>query len=137
MDALKRMLYVSRATMGDPTAVQRIVQVARERNATLRVTGMLIFSGEHFVQCLEGPEEALNALLWSIRADRRHVIQYEWPYADIGERWFPRWSMGYVYDDRIEELLARLDNSFRLPKLDSVLEVFQEIALNKRSVSAG
>lgn len=135
MNLLKRMFYVSRATIHESSDVQRIVQVARERNASLSITGMLIFSGEHFAQCLEGPEEAVETLLRSIRADSRHIVQHEWPLVSVEARWFPLWSMGYVYDDRLEEMLTRLEDDHRLPPLDSVLGIFQDVALNKRSVA--
>jgi hypothetical protein len=107
---LHRLLYLSRAQI-DPCGPEprRILEVATERNAALDVTGVLCFSGDHFAQVLEGPPEAVDELMTSIRADSRHKVLREWPSRHVeGGRWFPGWSMAYAYDERLEATIAAL-----------------------------
>lgn len=107
---LHRLLYISRAHI-DPSGAEprRILDVATERNAELQVTGLLCFSGDHFAQVLEGSAAAVDELMTSIRADGRHKLLREWPARPVDDgRWFPGWSMGYAYDDRLEAVVATL-----------------------------
>ena len=55
------------------TAVGAIVGQARARNAERGITGLLVFDGMRFCQHLEGPRDALRALMESIERDPRHV----------------------------------------------------------------
>lgn len=137
MIRLSRALYLSRATLISPAQIQDIVQVSRERNATVDVTGVLVFSGEHFAQVLEGSAPALGSLMASIRRDPRHVIVHEWPLAPAPERWYAEWSMGYLYNDRLEDLAARLVGEPTPPPLDHLVPtLFLGLDLNKRSVES-
>ena len=105
-----RVLYVSEALV-DPCGdgPRNIIDVSTVRNASLGVTGVLCFSGDHFAQLLEGPPGALDVLMGAIRRDARHRILREWsPETAMEPRWYPGWAMGYVYDERIEALLASL-----------------------------
>lgn len=49
-----------------------LIRKARVRNASLNVTGILLFDGSHFVQLLEGPPQAVEALFDTIQRDPRH-----------------------------------------------------------------
>ena len=72
---LTRLLYLSRRVVspGDEMgAVDQIVEVSAKRNASLRVTGALTYTGLHFAQVLEGPDQSVNELMASIQRDRRH-----------------------------------------------------------------
>ncbi|CAN7330011.1 diguanylate cyclase domain-containing protein [Rhizobacter sp. LjRoot28] len=108
--ALQRLFYVSRSRI-DPQAQeqQRTLELAKQRNAALGVTGVLIFSGDHFAQVLEGSPEAIETLMKSIRADSRHEVLREWPHQPANDhRWFPDWSMAYAYDERLTTMANRL-----------------------------
>lgn len=75
---LSTLIYRSRArTALRPEDLQRLLKSARERNAALQITGILLFDGVHFVQLIEGPEDAVAALFATIQADPRHcnVVQ--------------------------------------------------------------
>lgn len=106
-----RLLYISRAHI-DPCGPEprRILDVSTQRNASMAVTGLPCFSGDHFAQVLEGMRERLELLMVSIRADVRHQVLREWPArsSDGGGRWYPGWSMAYAYDERLEHVAARL-----------------------------
>ena len=74
------MVYESRVrerlTFGQITG---LIMAARQRNAELGVTGLLLFDGEHFVQLLEGPEAAVQSIYRSINRDPRHThISHYW-----------------------------------------------------------
>ena len=63
-----------------PPTVGAIVTQARARNAEQGITGLLVFDGMRFCQHLEGPREAVEALMGRIVRDPRHVdirIAYE------------------------------------------------------------
>lgn len=70
---LSTLIYRSRVR--DPLHADDLgllIQKARARNASLNVTGILLFDGIHFVQLLEGPAQAVQALFDAIRLDPRH-----------------------------------------------------------------
>ncbi|MBJ2158624.1 BLUF domain-containing protein [Variovorax sp. IB41] len=54
-------------------AVGAIVSQARARNAAQGITGLLVFDGLRFCQHLEGPREAVAALMQRIESDPRHI----------------------------------------------------------------
>jgi len=68
-------LYVSISRL-DPEAatedVERIVAVSNIRNRALDVTGALLFTGDRFVQLIEGPSNSITELQRSIFRDARH-----------------------------------------------------------------
>jgi hypothetical protein len=91
------LLYVSKAIPA-PDAddrVQAIVDVSIPRNASLDVTGALVFTGPHFAQVLEGPEEAVEELMVSIRRDARHRDVDVVESVEIPARRFTGWSLAY------------------------------------------
>ncbi|SAI69589.1 signaling protein [Bordetella ansorpii] len=66
-------------------ALDQLMLSARQRNGAMHVTGILLFDGRHFVQLLEGPDEAPRRLYESIRRDARHdnVVQLLHDHAPI------------------------------------------------------
>jgi hypothetical protein len=95
---LNSLLYVSTSQLapeGADDEVLAIVRAAELRNASLELTGALLFSGTHFVQVLEGADEEVDVLLSSLQRDSRHrnltVIVRE----PIASRRFADWRMAY------------------------------------------
>jgi hypothetical protein len=72
---LLSLFYVSRST-GDAAASEAamadIVETAHRNNPTRGLTGALIFAGSNFAQILEGPTDAVEAMMASITTDSRH-----------------------------------------------------------------
>lgn len=132
---LHRVFYVSRTLLQDDYDIQKIVQASRTHNPARNITGALAFSGDHFAQLLEGPQPALEALLTSIRRDPRHAVLWQWPIAPAAERWYPSWWMGYLYNDRLEDVVRKLSEvAPSLPKLETfVPALFSTSRLNRRS----
>lgn len=69
---------------------------ARTFRQTRTITGALLYTGQHFVQTLEGRPIVLDALTRIVQRDRRqfglHVIDRR----AITTRTFPLWSMAYA-----------------------------------------
>jgi hypothetical protein len=75
---LFRLVYRSRSAIaGSPAEVQRVVDAmvatSQDRNAGAGVTGALLFARLHFVQALEGPASAVEAIFDRICCDLRHT----------------------------------------------------------------
>lgn len=60
------------ATAPTRSELQSLVAAARGRNHSVGVTGMLLYDGGRFLQTLEGPPAAVEALWSSIQRDPRH-----------------------------------------------------------------
>ncbi len=108
---LHHCLTLSRLTgrLGD-TGLRDILHRSRERNPARGLTGALLFDGERFVQLLEGPREAVQALAERIRADPRHeglTVVVEGP-AEGGLRRCATWQMGYADPDAVASFEAGL-----------------------------
>ena len=96
---LERWIYISTSRLIDDDAsdlVRAIVDISIPRNASLQVTGALLFTGRRFVQYLEGSAAGIAELKSSILRDpRHHDVQTiaEGPY---DHRRFLTWSLAYA-----------------------------------------
>lgn len=94
---LVRLVYVSRRTDVFKTQdIEDILAVARKENDKTQVTGLLCFSNDIFLQCLEGSRTAVNNTYRKILRDPRHDDIVLLSYKEIYERIFNKWCMGYV-----------------------------------------
>ncbi len=103
--------YVSSATGStDRSVLLDILQTARESNQRASVTGLLLFYDGHFMQLLEGEEQAVRDIFARIAADPRHrdiMVLFEEP---IDERLFSDWTMGFQRLDGNELLEFPVEN---------------------------
>jgi hypothetical protein len=83
-------------TMDSLGALEDLLQVSRARNASLGVTGALLFNEGRFLQVLEGDETQVRALYNSILRDRRHSDVTLMTAEPGARRRFARWSMAFV-----------------------------------------
>ncbi|HYZ48312.1 MAG TPA: BLUF domain-containing protein [Sphingomonas sp.] len=98
MNQLVTWLYVSRSTLSPDqaaAAIAEIVHVSRARNAELKVTGALAFTGAAFGQFLEGPVESVEAVRASISRDARHEDILTVAEGAAPQRVFADWSLAY------------------------------------------
>jgi hypothetical protein len=100
---LYRLGYVSTQTRpmeaGD---LIDLLNVARDANKELGVTGMLLHREDSFFQVIEGTRENVLALFERICSDPRHQrveVLFQEP---TGKREFPDWRMGFVELDGID-----------------------------------
>jgi hypothetical protein len=99
---LVRLLYASRATAPlTPDVIDQILADSRKRNPPLGVTGLLCYSGDIFLQVLEGGREVVNQLYNGITRDARHQEVTLLHYEEITERRFAGWTMGQVNLTRV------------------------------------
>ncbi|HOB68122.1 BLUF domain-containing protein [Ottowia sp.] len=98
---LVRLLYASRAVDSSPAAVEAICTSARQHNADHGVTGVLVFGGGIFMQCIEGGRQTISDLYGVIQKDARHQDVVLLHYEEITERRFGGWTMGLVNAERV------------------------------------
>ena len=101
---LIQLIYSSRSTGIGPDDVESILEGARKFNAGANVTGLLCFSAERFLQCLEGSRSAVNEIYRRILIDSRHAGAEILRYEEIEHRDFPSWSMAYVGDTAVNRV---------------------------------
>ncbi|AXV64002.1 MULTISPECIES: BLUF domain-containing protein [Pseudoalteromonas] len=94
---LVRLIYTSEVCEGfGPSDIEDIIEKAQKNNHASNVTGLLCFNSSHFLQCLEGSRQAVNATYHKILNDNRHRNIIMLNYCEIYEREFENWSMGYI-----------------------------------------
>jgi len=103
---LVRLMYASRATAAvDHDALSAILRKSMANNPGVGVTGVLCFSGNIFLQVLEGGRSQVSALYNRIARDPRHDDVVLLSYEEISERAFAGWSMGQVNLSRLNPAL--------------------------------
>jgi hypothetical protein len=86
--------------------IERILAVARARNASLQVTGALYYDGAYFLQVLEGPQAAVAEVFASILADDRHGDVRVVERGPVSRRSFADWDMAWVTEVSVAGILA-------------------------------
>jgi hypothetical protein len=110
---MNELAYISIAVPHDldDAALLRILDGARDRNRSFRVTGLLLYQRGELVQLLEGERDAARSVYHHfILRDPQHTsVNLCWDF-DIERRSFPDWSMGfYRPDSKMYEKNASLD----------------------------
>ena len=121
--ALYEVLYVSTLAPDQPTAVvAEIAAKARQVNAELDVTGLLIFDGQRFCQQLEGPQKAVLKLIERIRNDPRHINVEVLHHGPLAGRRFQHFSLAFSTGDDVEALarMERLDGEAALAAFEAL-----------------
>jgi len=90
---LVQLVYASRPFGFDSAILSGILLTARANNARDDITGCLICRGDLYLQLLEGPPAAIEALYGQIRRDDRHLEVRELLRRTVQERMFPGWAM--------------------------------------------
>jgi len=96
--SIEQLVYISRSSqpLTSPLDVADILEQASRNNPFLDLTGVLTWSGDTFVQLLEGPSEALDVIMARLLFDPRHsdidILAREL----VFERTFPEWSLVFA-----------------------------------------
>lgn len=109
---------------------------ARRNNRANGITGALICRRDMYIQLIEGPEDAIDALYQRIRDDDRHVEVTLEASATIEERMFPGWDM--LADTNPSMTFSKLemeDGAIGRADPDTLLAMFQKVAENARKDS--
>ena len=92
-----RLVYVSTCAQSVQFEdVQEILRAAETWNAAREISGMLCWSGEFFLQCLEGERGPVTRCFAHIAADRRHHSVELIVSSPTTVRWFSTWGMGFT-----------------------------------------
>jgi hypothetical protein len=90
-----RLIYRSTATaeMVSNAEIKALVEQAAEANRARRITGLLLLSGNRFLQVLEGPYAEVNRLFGTIMADPRHHSVELISFEPLESAYFEEWGM--------------------------------------------
>lgn len=109
------LTYLSTAVVRfNENQLTELLATSRKNNRAAGLTGMLLYADGHFIQTLEGPQDAVNDTVARIRADTRHRDIYPVLQEDIQTRAFGEWSMGF-------ETLSK-DEAANLPGFNNYLD---------------
>ncbi|NIM02450.1 MAG: hypothetical protein GTO30_22415 [Acidobacteria bacterium] len=134
---LYRLIYKSRATVPvDAETVLSIATASQRRNREFGITGMLLATNAHFLQVLEGEQEAVSKAYEHIVKDSRHSGLILVSCGAVNERRFRKWAMKGVglmgYGAELKDLLRRKygveDGDVRFPVEESrALALFYDV----------
>lgn len=95
--SLIHCVYASEASDGfDERGLIDILRTSRDRNASARITGILLYVNKSFFQVLEGDEDRVDPLVARITQDERHRCVTIIIRERIAQRSFADWSMGFA-----------------------------------------
>lgn len=90
--------------------LENILACARTKNATIGVTGALVYADGSFLQILEGEQDKVRNLMESISRDTRHKEVSVLRAGEVSSRVFPDWKMAYVSVSR-EQIAQWIESS--------------------------
>ena len=129
-----QLIYFSKARIF-VNDVFDILKKSDEKNATLNLSGLLVFHNNYFLQVLEGNQTNVSRVLFKIAKDPRHedveIIQCK----EIDKRDFGEWSMNLVRDSELNtDIISKYcsTSSFNPTELtgSSSLKFLQELSYN-------
>lgn len=93
---MHHIIYMSRATaLLTSTDLVALLRHARDKNKEPGITGLLVYSGQQFVQLLEGECQVVKQAYERIRHDPRHTAVVKLADEAIIARSFANWSMAF------------------------------------------
>lgn len=118
MKHLCRLIYRSKTSWDILTneILRNLAIDSTSRNEKYDITGILLLSGETFLQVLEGPEDSVNALYARIVQDDLHHDVTLICYEQIANKSFDGWSMRVVDLNDLPEATRKV---FRLKYKDT------------------
>ena len=131
---LKSLTYTSLARLDlQASDLEDIHRAARELNSLEGITGLLIFNGTHFLQIIEGTDNAIEDLVARLRRDPRHESIEIREERQIDERSFPDWSMELVkvsasYFEAKETVADRLPAGVAVAVKDRIFRMTEAIS---------
>jgi Sensors of blue-light using FAD len=138
MNTLVRLIYRSRVAAGfQSEQLNDVIRSARQHNAPVGITGLLVFDARNFLQVLEGPSAAVNSRYVRIARDDRHYEVRLLHFGDIDSRRFEDWSMGLLgLDERTTRLLVKYTPDGMIESLQSghgALELMTQLGCELRA----
>jgi hypothetical protein len=142
--SLRSIVYVSTAVRLLSSKQQEALLLdARAFNQQNALTGVLLYSGSSFMQCLEGPDAAVRQAYRRILISRKHKELIELMDSPISRRAFGEWVMGSAITTHSEllavstaqwtQLSAGAPFPTSIPPGLGMLQVFWAMRLNSAS----
>ena len=93
-----RLIYKSKASTDivSNEAISHLIESSAKANKARKITGLLILSGNKFLQVLEGPYSDVNRLYGNIMRDTRHSDVELITFEPMESRYFDEWDMRLV-----------------------------------------
>lgn len=131
---MKQLIYCSRPFGFDRATLAGILVEARRNNLRDDITGALVCRHDLYIQLIEGPEPAIDALYSRIAADNRHNDVRLALSDTVSERMFPEWEM---LDDDMPTMTwtpAQIaDGAIEQASPEELRAIFEGIAAKARS----
>ena len=131
---MKQLIYRSRPFGFDQSVLDGILMAARRNNPQAEITGALICRQDMYIQLLEGPDEAIDALFARISVDDRHDEVKVEVITDIDERMFPEWDMYADTNPSMTFSKAEVeDGAIERSDTETMLGLFSAVATKARA----
>jgi hypothetical protein len=88
--------------------LNEIIAPSRRNNERNHISGMLLFTGAHFLAILEGEERDLDELWGRLERDQRHCDLFRIGDDLCGTRSYPEWMMAYEVDSDVDTQIESL-----------------------------
>ncbi|HEX4917453.1 MAG TPA: BLUF domain-containing protein [Limnobacter sp.] len=99
------LVYTSTQTGSmERSAFASLCASSSAKNRILGISGVLLFNGHEFLQCLEGPAAHVSAVYAAILKDPRHNDIRLLHHSAITDRMFDGWAMGGWFADNRTDL---------------------------------
>ncbi len=107
---VRRLIYHSIATLAfNRQELASLVRIAAHYNATVNVTGLLVYEGGGFLQVLEGPHASINKVMARVFEDQRHQEVTTVQDQAFSKRLFQNWAM-HICDLREHPAVSEILN---------------------------
>ena len=83
--------------------ISKLLEQCKQNNTRYGIYGLLVLSGDRFLQVLEGPPKFVNLVFQKIVGDKRHFDVELISYEDIGTNYFYNWNMRLIDLEKLPE----------------------------------
>lgn len=126
---LSQLVYVSkRSPQCSEKDIENILKASVANNKKANITGVLLYSKDKFLQCVEGEFREISSLYEKIKKDKRHYDAVMIALNPVQERIFPSWQMAGKSVD-----LDKVD--FKNQMSYQELKEFEDVLAGKASTS--
>ncbi len=132
-----QVLYVSRSRIDDLGDIRRLHDICKRNNARLALTGVLLYTGGHFAQLLEGSPQAMGEVMWRIAHDERHTRMRKLFTKPMTRRACTAWAMKLVIADDADDQVRQLVEAAQpaIHEAAALLGRMQDLGTRARSVA--
>ena len=136
--SILQLVYVSSASRGfREEDLADILRASRRNNPAAGVTGALLHADGNFMQVLEGPPEAVEAVYARVEQDPRHSGVLVLLRHLVDRRSFGDWAMGLLHESDVPEADRAAVRSLHSFTPDSPDRVRRLLATFGRTASGG